>query len=115
MIWRMQIEYIHRIGAKLTQRLVRMLFQTFGLVDSSLVRVALGGECEATVLPLGISGPGLLFAGNVHPRRINFIVALRLKVVEMFVVFIQVSDSRAGFLVGTFSSSTRATKIGYKL
>ena len=100
MVGCVQIEYVNRpVGAELLERRVGVLLQTVWLVDTRLVGVDFGRESEATVLPLGVPRPCLLLPANVHSGGIDFIVALRLEVVEMLCEFVEVGDAGTRFLV----------------
>ena len=57
------------------------------------VRVTLGRNHQATVLPFGVSGECFLLSTNVRSCGIDFIVSLGLKVVENLVVLGRVSDA----------------------
>ena len=66
------------------------------------VRVDFGGESESAVLPLGLPCPAFLQTSDVNARRVDFIVALGLEIIEMLDVLVKVGNSRAGFLIGSF-------------
>jgi hypothetical protein len=97
----MQVEDVDSVSTQLAQRLIRMLLESIGLVNTCFVRKALCCKRESAVLPLRLSRPSLLKSADVRTRRIDLIVTLGLKVVEMLGKFIEVCDSSSGFLVRT--------------
>lgn len=95
----MQVEDVHAVCTQLFETSFEVLFQSVGLVDTSLIRVDLGGEGKAAVLPSRLARPCLLFAANVHTRSVDFIVALGLEVVEMLGELIELCDACAACLI----------------
>ena len=91
-----QIEDIDTVRAQLGQALIHALGQALGLVLAGLVRVAFRGEHEAAFLPFGVAREGFLLAADVGAGRVDFVVALRLEVVEDLGVFGRVGDAGAG-------------------
>lgn len=53
-------------------------------------------------MPFGVARPGLLLAADVDACGINFVVALRLEVVEAFGVVFEVGDAGAFGCVGAW-------------
>ena len=62
-------------------------------MDTSLIRVDLSGEGKALVLLPRLARLCLLFAANVHARRIDFIVTLRLEVVKVLSELVKLCDT----------------------
>lgn len=90
-IWCVEVEDVDAISSQLSQTLVERGEDAFCLVHTGLVRVALGSKGQTTVFPVGVLGPRLLFASNIRASRVNLIVALRLQVVQSFVVVGKIS------------------------
>ena len=102
MVRRMQIEDVNAVCAQFFETSLEMLLQPIRLVNASLVRIHLGGESKAAVLPPRLARPCLLLAANVHARCVNLIVALGLEVVEMLGEFVKLCDACSACLVGTW-------------
>lgn len=103
MVGRMEIEDVHAVGAKLLQTSGEVLLQVLGLVDASLEWVDFGSKSKATLFPTSLARPCFLLAADIHARSINFIVALRLEVIEVFGKLIKLGDTRAAALIGAYS------------
>jgi len=106
----MKIEDINAVCTQFRQALVDTLGETVGLVLTRFVRVTLGRDHQATLLPFGVSGECLLLSSNVRSRGINFIVSLGLKVVENLVVLGRVSDTCSGRWIWSMEVSLEITE-----
>jgi hypothetical protein len=69
-------------------------------VDAGFVWVAFRSEGETAVLPFCVAGPAFLESADVRACRVDFIVAFRLEVVEVFGVFVVGRYASAGGFVG---------------
>lgn len=67
---------------------------------SRLFGIAFCGECQASLFVLGGLGPGLLLAADIGSRRVDLVVALRLKKIQGFVVLVQAGHSGSVLWVG---------------
>lgn len=71
-----QVEDVDAVSLQLGQTLLHALGDACGLVNTSLVRVAFGGQRQAAIFPVGRSGEAFLLATNVRACGVDFIVAL---------------------------------------
>jgi hypothetical protein len=97
----MQIEYINHIGIQFFQRRGKQFFQLLRLVDAGLGRVDFGSNGEPAVFPASVARPAFLCSLAVDARRVDFIIATRLEVVEVLFEFIQGGYTCAGRFIGT--------------
>ena len=106
-VWSMQVEDIHTVCTKLTKRLVQTGFQRFLCMLARRSGVALGGESEAALLPLGFFAEAFLVPSDVCTSSIDFVVSLALQEVKTLVVVFETGNS------GSFRFCARWTK-GHK-
>jgi hypothetical protein len=92
----MQVENVNSLCTQLFQRCGEVLPQRLWLVDACLVWVHLGCQSEASVFPLRITCPGLLFATDIHASRVNLVIAFGLEVIQVLCEVFEVRNAGAG-------------------
>lgn len=90
----MQIENIHLISAQFLERGLDIVAQVFGFVFAWLGWVSLGGQLQAAFFPASLAREGFLFPVDVDAGGVDFVVALRLEVVEVLVEVVEGCDAR---------------------
>ncbi len=103
----MQVEDINAVRLQLGQACIKLFPENFGLVKAWLMRIDLGRERQAPVLPPSRSRKGFLFTTDIDPSGIKLVVALTLKVVEDLVVLIERGNAGAGILVWACKEASR--------
>lgn len=92
---RMQIKNIHLVSAQFLERQLEIAAQVLRLVFTRLCWICLGGQLQAALLPPSLARECFLLAVNVDARGVDFVVALRLQVVQLLVEVVQRCDARA--------------------
>jgi hypothetical protein len=97
----MEIVDVDLVRPEFLQALVDNLLDLLRLVRSRLARIPLAGNRQAPLLVPGVRRPGLLLASHIDSSRIDLVVPLRLKVVEVFLVLVKRGDPSSGRFIGT--------------
>lgn len=92
----MQVEDIHAASPQLRQALLDALRYLLGQMLTRGVWVTLRRKHQTSFLPFRVSCKRLLLPAYVGSCCVDFVVALRLEVIEDFVVLCWICDASAG-------------------